>query len=166
MFLTDHDLKQMGSQYFSGLPFEKLLGVTLKLFEDLKEARDLLNQNPQNSSRPSGSFPLWEGKASTVEEKNNEESEIKKQKKQELKSAVEVALLDCSEEPYLRRIPNTAPRTRWRVPPCIQATPVMSTAALAYQVLFSRRDNVHEVVGSCPICSSHQVLSLGYDLFR
>ena len=83
MLLTDHDIKQMGFQYFSGLPFEKLLGLTLKLFEDLKEARDRLNENPQNSSRPSGSFPLWEGKASTVEEKNNQESETKKQKKED-----------------------------------------------------------------------------------
>jgi len=61
MKLKDHDLKQIDKDYLKGLPPEKLLEVSGKLLEDLKEARDRLNQTPENSSRPSGSFALWEG---------------------------------------------------------------------------------------------------------
>lgn len=84
MLLTDNDLKQIDDQYLYGLPTDKLLNLSLKLLQDLKEARDCLNQNPQNSSRPSGSFPPWQGKPnvdnSTVEENTHQESEIKEQK--------------------------------------------------------------------------------------
>lgn len=61
MLLTDHDLLQIDSEYLRGLSAEKLLNISLNLLESLKEARDRLNQNPQNSSRPSGSFAPWEG---------------------------------------------------------------------------------------------------------
>ena len=61
MKLKDHDLKQIDKEYLKGLPPEKLLEVSGKLLEDLKEARDRLNQTPENSSRPSGSFAAWAG---------------------------------------------------------------------------------------------------------
>jgi hypothetical protein len=63
MKLKDHDLQQINRDYLAGLAPDKLVEVSLKLLEDLKEARDSLNQTAQNSSRPSGSFAPWEGGA-------------------------------------------------------------------------------------------------------
>ncbi|MEA2008405.1 MAG: IS66 family transposase, partial [Chloroflexota bacterium] len=56
MVLSKHDLKQINKKYLEELPSGKLLDVSLKLLEDLKEAHDRLNRTPQNSSRPSGSM--------------------------------------------------------------------------------------------------------------
>jgi len=56
MILSHYDLKQIDRDYLEALPSGKLLDVSLKLLEDLKEARDRLNQTSQNSSRPSGSY--------------------------------------------------------------------------------------------------------------
>jgi transposase len=82
MKLKDHDLKQIDKDYLKGLPPEKLLEVSGKLLEDLKEARDRLNQTPGNSSRPSGSFAPWEGSivtdGSPVEEVPDKEEETEK----------------------------------------------------------------------------------------
>ena len=60
MELTDHDLKQLDEAYLSKLSPEQLLGLSEKLLQDLREARDRLNERPQNSSRPSGSYAPWE----------------------------------------------------------------------------------------------------------
>ncbi|HEY84759.1 MAG TPA: hypothetical protein G4N96_06575 [Chloroflexi bacterium] len=61
----------------------------MKLLEDLREARDRLNQTPQNSSRPSGSFALREGgivsDGSPVEEVPNKEEEEEKERKKKKK---------------------------------------------------------------------------------
>lgn len=85
MVLKDHDLKQIDEDYLKRLPPEKLRELSLKLLEDLKEARDRLNQTPQNSSRPSSSFALWEGgivsDGSPVEEVPDEKEKEKKKAK-------------------------------------------------------------------------------------
>ena len=85
MILNDHDLKQIDEEYLETLAPDKLRKVSLKLLADLKEARDRLNQTPQNSSRPSGSFALWEGgvvsDGSPVEEVPNKEAEEEKKRK-------------------------------------------------------------------------------------
>ncbi len=79
MKLKDHDLKQIDRDYLKGLPPEKLLEVSENLLEDLKEARDQLNQTPENSSRPSSSFAPWEGSivtdGSPVEEEADKDEE-------------------------------------------------------------------------------------------
>ena len=92
MVLKDHDLKQIDKDYLDRLPPEKLRELSLRLLEDLKEARDRLNQTPQNSSRPSSSFAPWEGgivsDGSPVEEEpDEEEKEKKKAKPKEEKKA-------------------------------------------------------------------------------
>ncbi len=95
MKLKDHDLKQIDKDYLKGLPPEKLLEVSGKLLEDLKEARDRLNQTPENSSRPSGSFAAWAGSivtdGSPVEEvpDKEEEAEEKPANKKEQKDTDE-----------------------------------------------------------------------------
>jgi len=60
MRLKDHDLKQIDKGYLKSLSPDKLIEVSWRLLEDLKETRDRLNQTSQNSSRPSGSFAPWE----------------------------------------------------------------------------------------------------------
>jgi len=92
MILTDHDLKQIDKDYLETLEPDKLREVSLRLLEDLREARDRLNQTPQNSSRPSGSFALREGgivsDGSPVEEAPNKEAEEEERKKKEKKKRV------------------------------------------------------------------------------
>jgi len=61
--LSDHDLKQLDDAYLGGLPVEPLRGLSSKLLADLKEARERLNQNPSNSSRPPSSQAPWESSA-------------------------------------------------------------------------------------------------------
>jgi len=73
MRLTDHDLKQLSQEYLSTLTAEQLLHLSEKMLADLREARDRLNQTPQNSSRPPGSNAPWqrsepEGKAKAGKE--------------------------------------------------------------------------------------------------
>jgi len=80
MKLSRYDLKQIDQDYLESLPPVKLLDVSLKLLEDLKEAHDRLNQTPQNSSRPSGSYAPWEGSVvneggADKDESHNEEQE-------------------------------------------------------------------------------------------
>lgn len=93
MKLKDHDLRQIDRDYLGGLAPDELVEVSLKLLEDLKEARDRLNQTSQNSSRPPGSFAPWEGgivsDGRPVEEavdKEPEEAEQKRQKKRPSKA--------------------------------------------------------------------------------
>ena len=62
MKINDHDLRQLNEERLQAL-LEKdpvaLLQLTNRLLDDLKEARERLNQNPSNSSRPSGSQDPW-----------------------------------------------------------------------------------------------------------
>ncbi|MBT6045226.1 MAG: IS66 family transposase, partial [Candidatus Scalindua sp.] len=69
MHLKDHDLFQIDEESIRKLgakDSEALTKLTINLLEDLVEVRNRLNQNPSNSSRPSGSMPPWEsGKTDT-----------------------------------------------------------------------------------------------------
>lgn len=58
--LKDHSLKQLNSQYLAKLTLEELLHLSTKLLHDLKEAREQLNQNSSNSSKPPSSRHPWE----------------------------------------------------------------------------------------------------------
>jgi transposase len=75
MLLSDHDLRQIDERYLKSLGSDDLIGVSIRLLNDLKEARDRLNQNPGNSSRPPSSREPWvvaqdkeEGKEEELEE--------------------------------------------------------------------------------------------------
>ena len=69
MKLTDHDLKQINQEYLASLTPGHLLHLSSKLLDDLRDARDRLNQTPQNSSRPSGSYAPWEQAANADKER-------------------------------------------------------------------------------------------------
>ena len=78
MQLTDHDLSQIDHDTLDALPEGSLRGLSKRLLDDLKEARERLNQTPENSSRPSGSMPPWykpEETAQSDEEAGGEENE-------------------------------------------------------------------------------------------
>jgi hypothetical protein len=60
MHLSDHDLRQMDEGWLENLPEDKLRQVSARILQDLKEARDRLNQTPDNSSRPPSSRAPWE----------------------------------------------------------------------------------------------------------
>jgi len=60
MRLSDHDLRQMDEDWLEKLPEDKLRQVSTRILKDLKEARDRLNQTPDNSSRPPSSRAPWE----------------------------------------------------------------------------------------------------------
>lgn len=60
MHLSDHSLRQLDETYLSSLGEEALRALSVKLLADLKEARERLNQGPDNSSRPPSSRTPWE----------------------------------------------------------------------------------------------------------
>lgn len=60
MHLSDHSLSQLDEVYVQSLDEERLRGLSLRLLEDLKEARERLRQNPTNSSRPPSSQAPWD----------------------------------------------------------------------------------------------------------
>lgn len=60
MKLSGHDLKQINDDTLDRLTEEQLRTLSKLMLADLKETTDRLNQNPNNSSRPSGSMPPWE----------------------------------------------------------------------------------------------------------
>lgn len=62
MLLKDFELLQINKNYISNLQDkdpQALVALSLQLASDLKEARDRLNQNSSNSSRPSSSDAPW-----------------------------------------------------------------------------------------------------------
>jgi len=59
MKLSDHDLQQIDASSLQKRTWKELLYLLLTLLDDLKEARERLNQNSRNSSIPPGSEPPW-----------------------------------------------------------------------------------------------------------
>ena len=78
MVLKEQELLQIDEQFIRKL-LEKdpdaLAGLSINLANDLKEALERLNQNPSNSSKPSGSLAPWD-KGSGNENDDDEESNI------------------------------------------------------------------------------------------
>ena len=60
MELNDHSLRQMDEDAIRKLPEPAVRDLAVRLLNDLKEARERLNQNSRNSSRPPGSDAPWE----------------------------------------------------------------------------------------------------------
>lgn len=75
MNLAAVSLRQIDEEYIDSLSLEKLRHLSKKILGDLKETRDRLNQTPENSSRPSGSFAPWEKVSKDQEEDQKEDAE-------------------------------------------------------------------------------------------
>ena len=58
--LSDHDIKQMDEIWQSAQSESVVRSLLIRTLEDLRIARDRLNQNASNSSRPPGSMPPWQ----------------------------------------------------------------------------------------------------------
>ena len=61
MILKEHELLQIDADFIFRLREQDpdaLAGLSIKLVSDLKEVLERLNQNPTNSSRPSGSLGI------------------------------------------------------------------------------------------------------------
>jgi transposase len=67
MHLSEHSLRQLNHAYLDALDEAALRGLSAKLLDDLKEARDRLSQGPDNSFRPPSSRAPWERKGGTPE---------------------------------------------------------------------------------------------------
>ncbi len=62
MVLKEHDLRQLSEERILELREkdpDALAALSIRLLQDLKEARERLNQNPSNSSRPPSSQDPW-----------------------------------------------------------------------------------------------------------
>jgi transposase len=94
MLLSDHDLRQIDDKYLKSLSPDDLLEVGIRLVSDLKEAREYINQNPSNSSRPPSSREPWI--VAGIEESNEEiDKSIKIDKESDLD---EEAFVKASED--------------------------------------------------------------------
>lgn len=77
MNLTDHDLSQLDEEEVLKLPEEVLRRLSVRLLNDLKEARERLKQNSHNSSRPPSSEVPWEKERTSSDSTDGiEEGEI------------------------------------------------------------------------------------------
>jgi transposase len=75
--LTDHDLRQMDQAWLQSLAEPVARAVLVRVVDDLKEARDRLNQNSGNSSRPPGSRPPWENRGASAADNDEEEETLR-----------------------------------------------------------------------------------------
>lgn len=71
MKLSDYDLRQIDKNKINRLSKTALKSLSISLLNDLKEAREQLNQNAKNSSIPSSSAAHWD-KASESEDKGKD----------------------------------------------------------------------------------------------
>ena len=60
MQLSNQDLSQIDEDELLNLPEEELRRLSIKLLNDLKDARERLSQNSHNSSRPPSSQAPWD----------------------------------------------------------------------------------------------------------
>lgn len=72
--LTDHDLRQMDEAWLQSLAEPVARAVLSRVVKDLKEARDRLNQNAGDSSRPRCSRVPWENRRLAEVEEDGEET--------------------------------------------------------------------------------------------
>jgi IS1 family transposase len=83
VILKEHELLQIDEKFISQLREQDpdaLAGLSIKLVSDLKEVLERLNQNPSNSSRPSGSLAPWD-KGEIDEDKEDDDELIIDEKK-------------------------------------------------------------------------------------
>ncbi len=65
--MSDHDLSQLQKEDLLKLPEEVLRDLSVRLLDDLNEARERLNRNAHNSPRPPSSKAPWEKQRTAVD---------------------------------------------------------------------------------------------------
>lgn len=91
MRLTDFDLKQMDEKYLAARTQEQLMRLSVRLLEDLKEARDRLNRTPGNSSMPPSSQAPWDRPGARPDEADEDEAATGVEQELELAPEIDVA---------------------------------------------------------------------------
>jgi len=79
MQLSNHDLSQLSEEELLNLSEEELRRLSIKLLTDLKEARERLNQNSHNSSRPPSSEAPWEKDTQKEKDSSNNSEEAQEE---------------------------------------------------------------------------------------
>ena len=74
--ITIFDRLQINDAYLDALSPETLREVSKRLCQDLKEARERLNQTPENSSRPPSTRAPWTVAQSETEAEEKEEEPV------------------------------------------------------------------------------------------
>ena len=88
MHISDHDLRQLNTDSIRRLAEEQphaVMQLTVLLAEDLTEARERINQNPTNSSRPPSSQEPWSRGNEPPPEKTSETDPLEKSDEEPLK---------------------------------------------------------------------------------
>jgi transposase len=73
MKLSDYDLRQIDEERINHLSATAVKNLSITLLNDLKEARERLNQNSKNSSIPPSSEAPWD-KASKYEDEDEKKA--------------------------------------------------------------------------------------------
>ncbi len=81
MQLSNDDLSQLDEKELLNLSEDDLRRISIKLLTDLKEARERLNQNSHNSSRPPSSEAPWEKETQQDDSSNHSEETDKSDNK-------------------------------------------------------------------------------------
>ncbi len=102
--LSDHDLRQMDPAWQQHQSDGTVRALLARALDDLRLARDRLNQTPANSSRPSGSMAPWQRGGATVGDGALEAELDHEQPSHEQPSAVD-------EGQRQDRPPSAAPRS-------------------------------------------------------
>jgi hypothetical protein len=110
--LTDHDLRQMDEAWLQGLAEPVARAVLSRVVEDLKEARDRLNQTSENSSRPPGSRLPWENRRLAEAEEGGEATGCAEPRSPVLPAGEAVADVTSEAEEASPRVRVKAPSGR------------------------------------------------------
>lgn len=120
MILKEHELLQMDEEFIYrllGRDPDALAGLSIKLVNDLKEALERLNQNPTNSSRPSGSLAPWEKGIHEEEEDDDWEKDDQEVIQAESVGAVDESAATADAEAKTTRLqPESEDKTKRRQP--------------------------------------------------
>jgi transposase len=76
MTLSDHSLRQIDEESIASLSEDAVRALAVKLLKDLKEARERLNRNSQNSSVPPGSEAPWEKGSKYSDDENDADASL------------------------------------------------------------------------------------------
>ncbi len=167
MKLSDHDLKQIDRESILRLSPAQLAELTIKVVDDLKEARDRINQNSNNSSRPSGSMPPWEyGKDPGSSDQNQQEDgDVAEVHEHSDEHAESLATTAAANEPKVPATSANGQQTPAEGNTVIDPTPVESLKRKAGKQKdapgFGRTqrlpvtNTVNHVVNHCIICNNY-----------
>jgi len=156
MVLKEHELLQIDEQFIRRL-LEKdpaaLAELSIHLTHDLKEALERLNQNPSNSSKPSGSLAPWDKGSSdddddisTVDEPEAFDSEIDKE--QSSNATTDLAAEDTNNDGYFQSEASQEHRQPGRQP---------GSQGFGRTQQLDVTETIHHTCGGCTVC--HQDLT-------